>query len=98
MVSFSRVKNVRCSGTGRYIVEGYSPRDGKLHGNLDVTVYPCAEHLQDARTKWLGDLAAYVCQGTPKYAHPCGYLVDYRDQEQLDIMAAAAAEEGGSDE
>lgn len=93
MATFDRVPGIRCSQTARYVVEGYGAKDGRAHGSLDVTVYACAEHLQDARTKWMKDLNPFVVQGPPRVAHRCGRRVDFRDQDQLDIIAAAAADE-----
>lgn len=47
-----------------YRVEGYSPpRDGRLHGSLDVALYACAEHEPRAReVVSASGLAPYTCQ------------------------------------
>lgn len=46
-----------------YRIEGYSPRDGRLHGSLDVALYACAEHEPRAREVVSASaLAPYTCQ------------------------------------
>lgn len=89
-MEISRQKGILCTAAARYVVEGYSPKNGYLHGSLDAEVYACAEHLQDARSKWLGKLATFVPQWTPgKRTFLCGRRTDFGDQAQLDIFAAA---------
>ncbi|MFF5759660.1 hypothetical protein ACFY7A_30030 [Streptomyces longwoodensis] len=45
-----------CGGPATVRFEGYSPRDGLAHGSLDLAVYACDDHLEQARTEWIGDL------------------------------------------
>lgn len=65
-----------CGAPATTCVEGYSPRDGRAHGSLDLTVYACADHATFARTDWLSGLTAYTCASTP-VGRRCGERFDF---------------------
>jgi hypothetical protein len=64
-----------CGAVSVTRIEGYSPRDGKTHGSLDVAVYACAEHAHEARTQWL---AGFTTHSSPSHMAHCGHRYDYR--------------------
>jgi hypothetical protein len=39
----------KCPSYPTMLVEGYTPREGRAHGSLDVTVRCCADHHQKYR-------------------------------------------------
>ncbi|PXX52285.1 hypothetical protein DFR70_13317 [Nocardia tenerifensis] len=68
-----------CGRPAAYRVEGYSARDGQLHGSLDAIVYACAEHHDAARSDWLEGLAPHSSSRSDSDIEmACGYSVDYR--------------------
>ncbi|MDX2657880.1 hypothetical protein PV736_02170 [Streptomyces scabiei] len=56
-ITFSTVGT--CTAEASVCVEGYSPLDGRAHGDLDVVVYVCEAHHDTARTEWLAGLTPY---------------------------------------
>jgi hypothetical protein len=66
---------VTCDRPAVHRIEGYSARDGRLHGSLDMVVYACRKHLNKARDELHG-LAAHPTAliGTPP---TCGRVADF---------------------
>jgi hypothetical protein len=56
-------------------LEGYSARDGRLHGSLDMVVYACAEHLDEARSE-LRSLAEFATTPSPS-SIKCGRILEF---------------------
>lgn len=48
-ITFDRVGT--CTSYPTMVVEGYTPREGRAHGSLDVTVRTCADCHQTYRTQ-----------------------------------------------
>ncbi|MGW4325408.1 hypothetical protein ACWEKR_05900 [Nocardia sp. NPDC004573] len=66
---------VTCDRPPVHRIEGYSARDGRLHGALDRVAYACEEHLAEARAELHG-LAEHAT--TPKAGRiPCGQVTDF---------------------
>ncbi|MGY1945298.1 hypothetical protein [Nocardia asiatica] len=66
---------VTCDRPPVHRIEGYSARDGRLHGSLDRVAYACEEHLAEARTELHG-LAEHAT--TPKAGRiPCGQVTEF---------------------
>lgn len=81
-VRFDRVPGVDCTAPAVKVVEGFAPKGGYAHGSLDIVVYVCEEHHEDARKKWcpsFGATTPYTLQGPPVYPKVCGFVADYRD-------------------
>lgn len=89
-VTFSTVG--ACSADAVVCVEGYSPRDGRAHGNLDVAVYVCKAHEEIARTEWLAGLTPYSTPATQ--GRRCGYVTAFAEVPSL----PAAVEPTNGDE
>ncbi|WP_280335870.1 hypothetical protein [Nocardia wallacei] len=71
-----------CGRDAAHRVEGYSPRNGLLHGSLDVVVYACPDHHDIARREWLAGLAAYSCEVAASLPPPtCGLTHEYQRSE-----------------
>lgn len=64
-----------CGAPATARIEGYSPRNGRLHGSLDLAVYACAEHVAQARDTWLGNLLP----------HTTRYVTDARCGQSFDF-------------
>jgi hypothetical protein len=47
VITFDRVGN--CGNFVTMLIEGYSPKDGRAHGSLDVTIRSCRECHQTYR-------------------------------------------------
>jgi hypothetical protein len=64
-----------CGAPATARIEGYSPRDGRTHGSLDLAVYACDDHTTQARDTWLGTLLPY----TTRYVADarCGQSFDF---------------------
>lgn len=78
-----------CGRPARYRIEGYRARDGRMHGSLDVALYACAVHLEDARTVWmprhemLSHLSPFTCTGPDSAKDTrCGEVTDYRKYDR----------------
>lgn len=81
---------VMCTAKAVHRIEGYSARDGRLHGSLDRVVYACRSHHEKARAELRG-LAERATEPGP-YSVPgkCGRVIDF--------TAAPAAIETGERE
>lgn len=66
-----------CDAGASRSIEGYSARDGRLHGSLDAYVYVCDEHIRSGREHLTG-LATYLCLTRPADGISCGRMVDFR--------------------
>lgn len=58
-----------CGAPATTRIEGYSPR------SLDLAVYACDQHAQQARTEWLGDLRPHTMPVVVRAQ--CGHSFDY---------------------
>lgn len=67
-----------CGKLAVYRVEGYSPRDGRMHGSLDAVVYACEDHHDAARNGWLGELTPFSGSVDVDSDSLCGDSTDYR--------------------
>ncbi|MGY2036585.1 hypothetical protein ACW9HF_14985 [Nocardia gipuzkoensis] len=71
---------VMCETPAVHRIEGYSARGGCLHGSLDMVVYACADHLEQARAELHG-LTEYA--SSPANTPPtCGEILDFRDVQR----------------
>jgi len=67
-----------CTSTATVMVEGYSPKDGRAHGSLDVTVHVCKDCHGAIRD------SLWACSMTP-YSRPssaerrCGERTIFED-------------------
>ncbi|MET8824770.1 hypothetical protein ABZX40_17870 [Streptomyces sp. NPDC004610] len=59
-----------CGAPATARIEGYSPRNG-----LDLAVYACADHTEQARSEWLGGLLPHTWPIA--VAARCGHSFDY---------------------
>ncbi|MFE5773690.1 hypothetical protein ACFQ7O_35650 [Streptomyces sp. NPDC056485] len=66
-----------CTRPAERAVEGYSPRDGLAHGELDRVVYACEEHREEARTVWLAGLTAHALPRSATTTRTCGSFTDF---------------------
>jgi hypothetical protein len=79
VIKFTRVPDVDCIAVATMSVEGFAPG----HRSLDVVVYACPNHEEDAWENWgFSQLwkyrKEYEAQGK-KTDHRCGDLVDFRE-------------------
>lgn len=72
-------KRGSCTLPATRTVEGYSPKDGLAHGELDVVFHSCEAHHQEAREQWLRGLTAYTVAQSPKPPRICGQFTDFTD-------------------
>jgi len=79
-VRFDRVPGVDCSAPGAYRVEAFTPG----HASLDVVIYACRDHADQARREWTGKLWAYV-QDDVMPGKVCGDRTDFREPEPQDV-------------
>lgn len=78
----------QCTQPATWRVEGYSTdKYGHAHGNLDVAVYACERHHQDARTQLVSDgwtiFSAPRPVPTPDDKPLCGTGFDYTTHQTL---------------
>ena len=71
-----------CGAPATVRIEGYSPRNGRLHGSLDLAVYACEQHTTQARDTWLGNLLP----------HTTRYVTDARCGQQFDFTSLDGGE------
>lgn len=64
-----------CGAPATARIEGYSPRDGRMHGSLDLVVYACEQHTSHARDTWLGNLLPHT--GRQVTDARCGQHFDF---------------------
>ncbi len=64
-----------CGAPATARIEGYSPRGGIAQGSLDLAVYACDQHAQQARTEWLGGLNPHTMPCVVDAQ--CGHSFDY---------------------
>lgn len=66
-----------CPNTPAMVIEGYSPKDGRAHGSLDVTIRACADCHQTYRTQIIScGMTPYSFSGCASHAdRPSGALV-----------------------
>lgn len=68
----------RCGEPAATRIEGYSPKDGRMTGSLDVAAYACAEHFRSAWEAVVQQgMSPYSPQGTPGETIRCGDVFDY---------------------
>jgi hypothetical protein len=83
-ITFSTIGT--CTAPAAVCVEGYSPRDGRAHGSLDVVVYACEKHAEVARTEWLASLTPYGT--TPVPGPRCGEMTTFTEPADEPVHAA----------
>lgn len=71
-------KRGTCTLPATRTVEGYSPKDGAAHGELDVVYHSCEAHHQEAKEQWLRGLTAYTVAQRPRQ-RVCGQFTDFTD-------------------
>lgn len=77
MITFDRVGG--CDNSVTMLIEGYSPKDGRAHGSLDVTIRSCADCHQIYRTQLFAcGMTAYSYTGTVSHDDRNGRLVALR--------------------
>lgn len=70
----------QCHGTATVMVEGYSPKDGRAHGSLDVTVHVCSGcHERVRRELWTCGMTPYSIQSAAM--RTCGERTIFDDNE-----------------
>lgn len=84
-------------------VEGYSPRDGLVHGSLDLVMHVCPEHVETARqvVSMVWGLTPYTALmvGTAgvDFAAQCGEVTDWTTPSEI-VMPVQSVSEGDHDE
>jgi hypothetical protein len=81
-----------CSMPSTHVVDGYSPAHGITHGSLDVVVYSCSAHLDQARTGWIGDRTPFVV--VQRFEQPCGSRMTFTEAGAVFDTARPAAKVG----
>ncbi|MFR9767099.1 hypothetical protein [Nocardia sp. SC052] len=78
---------VKCETPPVHRLEGYSARDGRLHGSLDRVVYACADHLDQARAQ-LGVLTEYATAPVAG-SFECGRVLEFESAPRTEDAAHA---------
>lgn len=80
-----------CTAEAVVCVEGYSPRDGRAHGDLDVAVYVCEAHHETARTEWLAGLTPYTIKRA--VGRRCGQVTAFAEVPGLPLEGETVRQE-----
>lgn len=83
-----------CGRAASVRLEVYSPREGRLHGSLDASVYACDRHgIEFVSAIQAAGLTAYRVAGTVAGPKRCGDGTDFTDVAGVRALHAPAVDE-----